>query len=327
MKNEDMISILVPVYNVEKYIRRCILSICNQSYRNLEIILVDDGATDKSGAICDELAKQDNRIRVIHQPNGGLSQARNAGLRAANGEYIGFVDGDDFVEPDMFSYLYEHSNPDSIVACRYTHQLEPCMDQTDTPMREMDAASAIEFYFSDEVHKLTTGELQYGSFVWNKLFPRKFFQDIRFPVGKNYEDIAVFLKLYHQAQSVIFLPGRKYHYVEREDSIVAVKNIVRDDYILALQEQKKQLQDFGLYERVKDSFERVYVYVCLQMMQEIALCSDKSAYEQDKRDYHRTIQENVRKYQLSMPMKFKIKHFLIWRIPWLYCWIHYHKGK
>ena len=209
MFRTDTISIIVPVYNVDLYIRRCVWSICNQTYRNLEIILVDDGSTDRSGEICDELAQQDARIRVIHQLNTGLSQARNVGLREAHGAYIGFVDGDDFIEPDMFAYLYSYVGPELIVACRYTRQLNPCSDQPGLPMWKMSASEAIKFYFEDEVRELTTDELAYGSYVWNKLYPRCFFEDIRFPVGKNFEDVAIILQLYHLAQFIIFLPGRK----------------------------------------------------------------------------------------------------------------------
>ena len=103
-----MISIIVPVYNVDKYIERCIQSIINQTYKNLEIILIDDGSTDKSGAICDKYSKIDNRINVIHKKNGGLSEARNVGLDIARGDYIGFVDSDDYIHPQMYELLYKN---------------------------------------------------------------------------------------------------------------------------------------------------------------------------------------------------------------------------
>lgn len=104
---EKLISIIVPVYNVEKYLKECIDSVISQTYKNLEIILVDDGSTDKSGEICDEYSKKDSRIKVIHKENGGLSDARNVALDIAKGEYIGFVDSDDYVEKDMFETLYK----------------------------------------------------------------------------------------------------------------------------------------------------------------------------------------------------------------------------
>lgn len=103
---DDLISVIVPVYNVEKYLHKCINSILNQTYKNLEIILIDDGSTDNSGKICDEYALKDNRIKVIHKENGGLSSARNAGLDICSGDYIGFVDSDDYIAEDMYEYLY-----------------------------------------------------------------------------------------------------------------------------------------------------------------------------------------------------------------------------
>ena len=107
MAKSDLISIVIPVYKAEQYLDQCISSVVNQSYRNLEIILVDDGSPDQCGKLCDEWAEKDKRIRVIHKENGGLSDARNAGLDIASGEYIGFVDSDDFVHPEMYQRLYE----------------------------------------------------------------------------------------------------------------------------------------------------------------------------------------------------------------------------
>lgn len=104
---KERISVVVPVYNVEQYLEKCVNSIINQTYKNLEIILVDDGATDKSGKLCDELAKLDNRIMVYHKKNGGLSDARNYGVERATGDYIGFVDGDDYIDAEMYEKLYE----------------------------------------------------------------------------------------------------------------------------------------------------------------------------------------------------------------------------
>ena len=107
---EKLISVIVPVYNVEEYVEKCVLSIINQTYKNLEIILVDDGSTDNSGKICDEIAIKDNRIKVIHKKNGGLSDARNVGIDIAKGDYLGFVDSDDYIDPDMYSILLNNMN-------------------------------------------------------------------------------------------------------------------------------------------------------------------------------------------------------------------------
>ena len=107
-KEKPLISVIVPIYKVEKYLNKCVKSIINQTYKNLEIILVDDGSPDNCGKICDKLAERDDRIRIIHKKNGGLSSARNAGIEIANGEYIGFVDSDDYIDNDMFETLYNN---------------------------------------------------------------------------------------------------------------------------------------------------------------------------------------------------------------------------
>ena len=115
-----LISVIVPVYNTEKYIEKCVMSILNQTYKNLEIILIDDGSTDNSPQICDSLAKKDNRITVIHQPNGGVSSARNIGLDNTHGDYITFVDSDDYIEPNMIEFLSENIGDTNIAMCGYT---------------------------------------------------------------------------------------------------------------------------------------------------------------------------------------------------------------
>ena len=121
----DLISIIVPVYNVEQYLDRCVKSLLQQTYKNLEIILVDDGSPDRCGQMCDNYAKLDSRVLVIHKENGGLSDARNAGLSHAHGEYIAFVDSDDYIEADMISELYNacHNQDADIVVCGRRHQL------------------------------------------------------------------------------------------------------------------------------------------------------------------------------------------------------------
>lgn len=114
MENKPLISVIVPVYNVQKYVRKSVESILQQTYKNLEIILVDDGSTDESGKICDMLARSDNRVTVIHKKNGGLSDARNAGLDRATGELIGFVDSDDYIEKNMYGASCWYKNPSSL---------------------------------------------------------------------------------------------------------------------------------------------------------------------------------------------------------------------
>lgn len=215
---KPLISIIVPVYGVEKYLLRCIDSILAQTYKNLEIILVDDGSPDRCPQICDEYAQKDSRIKVIHKSNGGLSDARNFGLDIASGAYIGFVDSDDYILPDMYEYLYNglllaHADI-SVCGVKDEYidvQPEPFSDffyiQQET---FLDKKNAVEKILNDTV---------IVSHVWDKLFKASVLQKLRFPIGRRFEDMFFTHLAINNAQSVILLPHKKYVYVHRSASI------------------------------------------------------------------------------------------------------------
>lgn len=214
---EASISIIVPVYNVEPYIRKCVDSILCQTYRALEIILVDDGSPDNCGAICDEYAVRDSRVKVIHKPNGGLSDARNAGLAVATGAYIGFVDSDDWIAPDMFEYLLRGliGNDAQISVCgvtnAYQYQFRSNREGKDIVM---DAGEALNELFFDRME----------NYAWNKLYLAELWRDIRYPVGKNFEDILTIYKTFERADRIAVLQEEKYFYRIRPDSISGTKD-------------------------------------------------------------------------------------------------------
>lgn len=215
----DLISIIVPVYNVEQYIEKCVISIMNQTYKNIEIILVDDGATDNSGKICDELKEKDNRITVIHKKNGGLSDARNAGLKIAKGEYIGFVDSDDYIEQDMFEALYKiNKQNDADISIVSFYELYG------GKVIGVRASKSLEVFNKIDAIKELLIDTKIQSYAWNKLFKRELFKDINFPTNKNFEDIATTLLLFEKANKIVLLESPKYYYVRRDDSIIGVKN-------------------------------------------------------------------------------------------------------
>ncbi|WP_209122916.1 glycosyltransferase family 2 protein [Alkalihalobacillus sp. BA299] len=208
------ISIIVPVYKVEKYLHKCIDSILNQSYPNLEIILVNDGSPDNCGSICDEYAEQDQRVKVIHKENGGLSSARNSGLDLATGEYIGFVDSDDYIEKDMYEELYkaayEHSA--DVVECSL-NIIEGTSNRTIEGHGNME--------IGDNVFALQRLlELPYRNVTYNKLYKKTLFNDIRYP-NKTYEDGFVAYKILHNLKKYVFIGLGKYNYIKREGSIMA----------------------------------------------------------------------------------------------------------
>lgn len=178
------ISVVVPVYKVEGYLERCVLSLCRQTYSALEIILVDDGSPDRSGEICDELALQDSRIRVIHKKNGGLSDARNVGIEASTGDYIAFLDSDDWFDPNMLEILYRlcEDHAAGIAECSYRSIYhDVILTETDCSgaVMEFTPAQAIESNLNWEYCKPV---------AWNKLYRRDVVGNIRYPVGKLHED-------------------------------------------------------------------------------------------------------------------------------------------
>ena len=212
----ELISVIIPVYNVEKYLRKCLDSVCNQSYKRLEIILVDDGSTDGSGAICDEYAYTDKRIRVVHKENGGLSDARNVGLDHATGQYIGFVDSDDFIEFDMYEKLY--------TACvLWGADISLCgkriVNENGCIVSEKNIVDAETLYTSKEaICSLLTWK-SCDSAAWDKLYSANLFLKIRYPFGKLHEDLNVTCRLFELSNKIIQIPYVGYNYLLRSNSI------------------------------------------------------------------------------------------------------------
>ena len=218
--SKPLISVIVPVYNVEKYLGKCVDSILAQPYENLEIILVEDGTRDGCGAICDAYAAKDPRVRVIHKENGGLSSARNAGMDIARGEYFGFVDSDDWIEPETYETLLnlaEKYDADLVSGSRYD-VAEPTGERTLGLHHEKEECiSAMEMLGRVFVWDGC------DSAAWDKLYRRHLFADIRYPLGMYSEDIAIFYKLMEKANRVALCPKPLYNYLHRENSITTAK--------------------------------------------------------------------------------------------------------
>lgn len=212
---EPLISIIVPIYNISKYLERCVNSIIAQSYINLEIILVDDGSTDNSGELCDIFREKDKRIRVIHKNNGGLSSARNAGLSVIQGEYVGFVDGDDFVDKYMYETLLKamlYHNAD-IVQTGYHHTDEHGGISDIKTFKEAtydDLAAMFRAFF--EKQNIHVG-------VWTKLYKSKIFRDVRFFERHVFEDYAVLPNILNKCEKFVVISGAFYNYAHNPESI------------------------------------------------------------------------------------------------------------
>lgn len=218
---KEMISVVVPVYNVEDYVEKCIRSIMAQRYTNLEILVVDDGSKDSSGSICDRLATEDERIKVFHTPNGGLSAARNVGIDNAHGELIGFVDSDDWIEPDMYSFLYEtmkNHDADISVCSHY-------IDKGDSIKCKRMLDKVIVCDKDEAMNMLMTDKLLHN-YAWDKLYKRNLFDGLHYPVGILYEDIAFTFKVVERVQRLVVHALPKYHYTVRPGSIVSARYAV-----------------------------------------------------------------------------------------------------
>lgn len=243
---EELISIIVPVYNVEKYLEKCIESIINQTYRNIEIILVDDGSKDNSGNICDKYAEKDSRIKVIHKKNGGLSDARNSGLEVAKGKYVGFVDSDDFIAKDMYEYLFKlmKNNDACISVCNYEKKWENISKKNEEKnfVKDYDivlnSSEALKYIVDDKILK---------SYAWNKLYKIELFQDVRYPLGLNMEDIATTYKLIYNSKKIVIGNEIKYYYVQRKGSILnSKKSKYYIDYFKVFYERFLFLRNKGI---------------------------------------------------------------------------------
>lgn len=217
--DQPLISVIVPVYNVEKYIRRCLDSIINQTYHNLEIILVDDGSTDESGAVCDEYAKKDSRIKVFHQPNSGQAVARNTGLDHAAGSRIAFVDSDDFICMEFMKRMLD-------TAFRYDADIVHCRwqvggaDHIDVPDKgEVTVYSGIECY----TNYFTLQKLPALENVNIKLYRAALFDDLRFIPGRILEDLAIMHHLFKKADKVAYLNETLYYYYQSPESTMRGK--------------------------------------------------------------------------------------------------------
>lgn len=225
-----LISIIVPVYNVELYLDDCIESVCNQTYTNLEIIMVDDGSKDSSSSMCDNWAEKDERIIVIHKINGGLSDARNAGLDIAKGKYVMFVDSDDTLSLNIVEYLFDliKENKADISICDPVH----CY-----PHRKVNYTDETKKIVYKNVSRAVSEMLYQKSFLvsaWGKLYDFKCFDKIRFPTGMLFEDSAVMYRVYYEADTIVYGNAKKYGYMHRENSITTRKFTKRDLDILEI---------------------------------------------------------------------------------------------
>ena len=242
----EKISVIVPVYNVEQYLERCVDSIINQTYTNLEIILVNDGSTDNSGKLCDELAKKDERIRVIHKENGGLSDARNRGIDEAESDLVGFIDSDDYIDSDMYEVLLKNlNNTDadlSMCALYDVYNNTPEAQVTNKETWELSSEQAIKMVMEAKILSVT---------AVNKLYRKSLFTDLKFEVGKIAEDAFIMIKLLDKCEKIVATNEKKYYYVHRENSITTQKFSTKFLNVIEAYEQNSNII-LEKYPKLKD---------------------------------------------------------------------------
>lgn len=251
-----MISIIVPVYNVQQYIDRCISSLVGQTYIDIEIILVDDGSTDQSGRICDEYAAKDDRIKVFHVDNGGQSRARNIGISQSSGEYIGFIDSDDWAEPTMYERLLNTAleNMADIVESNFEGRHSKAPEEEDLSNMSiiiMTGHEAIERQLNYRINS------QYpGTALWPKLFSRTIIEGISLPNGKIHEEYAFLTEAFLRCNKYVYLNEILYHRTIRDDSTTGVAFSKRDldkiDVFKARNAFLKEHQEEYLYQLSKE---------------------------------------------------------------------------
>lgn len=293
----DLISVIVPVYNVEEYLDRCVESIVNQTYANLEIILVDDGSPDNCPAMCDMWAQKDHRIKVIHKANGGLSDARNTGMAEAAGEYVGFVDSDDWIDPDFYETLLNalHTHNAQLSASNIVFEFE---DHSEESKRY----DQIIFTPEQSLETISHGN-GFHATAWNKLYTTEIALRFPYPVGRLHEDEFVTYRVLAEANRAVLCQQTAYHYRQRQGSIMRSFNEkhldMLDAYLERLRFFKERYPD--LYRKDKPAFCIMLAGFYKSTFSESCLAS-RQRIQQRLRSYRKMVRysiDDLRSYSLK----------------------------
>ncbi len=312
---KEKISIIVPIYNVEKYLNQCIDSIINQTYKNLEIILVDDGSPDNCPKICDDYQKKDNRIKVIHKQNGGLSDARNAGLEIATGDYIGFVDSDDYIAPDMYEklLLLAESKDCEIAVCGF-------IKVTSKAMQNKNIALGIKVLTKEQALYELMCEETFEDYAWNKLYKKELFKEtnIRYPKGMAFEDTFTTYKLFLASNRVVVTESPLYYYrINRIGSIIYNQTIrEKVQKMKAYNQRLEYINDLTIkdIELIKDTILSKSVLLGYNLLNLIFI---KDVYKKYKEEYQYII-----KFYKDNKCKLKYNNYFSKKIKLIYsCYV------
>ena len=267
---EDLISVVIPVYNVEKYLSKCLESIINQTYKNIEIICVNDGSEDNCSKILSEYKKRDNRIKIINKENGGLSSARNAGIDISTGKYITFIDSDDYIDEDCIEFLYKEiieNNADlSVCSHKVLYENGGVIDK---------ATHNKYIYNSEQALKKMLYDQDYDISAWAKLYNKKLFKNVRYPNGRIFEDSATTYKLMDNARIIAVNSESKYNYIIRKNSITTNDfSLKRLDLIKSTEEMCDYIN--SKYKDLRAGTKRRLVYAYLSTLTQLLKSNHKN---------------------------------------------------
>lgn len=299
---ENLISVIVPIYNVQRYLEKCIKTIVNQTYKNLEIILIDDGSTDKSSDICDNWKQKDSRIKVIHKANEGLAKARNTGIEISTGKYLFFVDSDDYIELDIIENLYEN-------IIQTSADISICGFYIETYEKMIPYCSSNEFVVNSEdaLKKLFMHD-NISIAIWNKLYKKELFEKIRFPNCRIHEELMTIYKLLDIANKISHISKTGYHYVQRQGSLLHSEFNNNPLYILEIGEE--------ILEFIKSKYSNILEEAEIFFLGQLNKCILVS-YKKKLRKEYKILKEKLKEYipqilkNTKMKLKIKLKSILI----------------
>ena len=312
---EKKVSIIVPIYNMEKYLKKCIESILNQEYKNFELLLNDEGSTDNSLKICNEYKSKDNRVKVCHKKNGGVSSSRNKGLLLATGEYIGFVDPDDYIHPEMYLKLVDNIE-------KYNADLSICgnndLYEDGTVSHEI-KSGILEIIDSDECLKKILNETKYLGTCWNKLYKKNLFNNISFNEKRRIsEDLEVMFQLIPKCNKIVYDSTPLYYWIIHNNSTIHRKFIENKDKwddeinLCEMLIEKSQKQNTNLVNYAIKRYVRVNIF-----------CISRIIHEKESKKLINIYKNNIMKYYKTcmsftfVKKTFKIKLLLIKINPYL----------
>ena len=317
---KPLLSIIVPVYDVERYLPKCIDSILAQTITDFELILVEDGSPDNCPALCDAAAAKDARIRVLHQKNGGLSAARNAGLDAARGEWIGFVDSDDYIAPEMYEALYKavQSTGADLALCDYAE-----VDETGALCPPMHISLAEQVFTGRELLKNATDTMIQPA--WNKLYRRAIFAQLRYPEGKLNEDLFLIPEVCLQIQKAVVVSKALYYYVQRGGSIMSGNKTLRHfDAAEAAQRYWDCLVENGAYDALANAAKLPSAGVG-RVYRQLPPVLRKASRSREMLRMQFEVVSRTRRY-CAVPGGLWLQSWLLWRLPQTYSRLRGFKG-